>query len=111
MVFRRIGCAACHTPTLASPQGDVPLFADLLLHDLGPALDDGVVQGQARGQDWRTTPLWGLGQRTRFLHDARADTLLAAIAAHAGEAAPVVRAFRTLPDAEREALIAFLHTL
>ena len=54
------------------------LHSDLLLHDMGPDLADGLPQGEAGGTDWRTTPLWGLGNRTRLLHDARARTLEAA---------------------------------
>ncbi len=110
-IFRRIGCAECHTPSLPGPAGAVPLYSDLLLHDLGSALDDGVVQGQAQGRDWRTTPLWGLRLRGRFLHDARAETLPAAITAHAGEAAATTAHFRMLHEAEREALLAFLREL
>ncbi len=110
-IFRRVGCAECHTPTLPGPSGPVSLYSDLLVHDLGPALDDGVVQGQARGRDWRTTPLWGLRLRERFLHDARAETLAAAIAAHGGESAVATAGFRALSEAEREALLAFLREL
>jgi CxxC motif-containing protein (DUF1111 family) len=106
-VFTQLGCGACHVPDL----GGVPLYSDLLLHDMGGALNDGVIQGDARGQDWRTTPLWGLAQRQRFLHDGRARTLEAAILAHGGQADPVVQRFRALSPAERSALLAFLSTL
>jgi CxxC motif-containing protein (DUF1111 family) len=87
------------------------LYSDLLLHNLGPDLDDKVVQGQATGADWRTTPLWGLGTRPRLLHDRRAHTLTAAILAHGGEAASAVRRFRTLSNSERDTLLAFLRSL
>jgi CxxC motif-containing protein (DUF1111 family) len=110
-VFRATGCIACHTASLPGPQGDVRLYSDLLLHDMGPALDDGVVQGNASGRDWRTTPLWGLGARTRYLHDGRARTVRAAIQAHGGEAAPAAARFRDLPAPERDALLAFLDSL
>jgi CxxC motif-containing protein (DUF1111 family) len=110
-LFRAAGCAACHTPSLPGPQGEVPLYSDLLLHDLGPALDDGVVQGDAGGRDWRTTPLWGLGARPRFLHDGRARTVRAAIQAHGGEADAAVARYRALSEADREALLAFLGSL
>jgi CxxC motif-containing protein (DUF1111 family) len=106
-VFQDIGCATCHVPSL----GGVPLYSDLLLHDMGRALDDAVVQGQARGVDWRTTPLWGLSGRARFLHDGRAHTIEAAILAHGGEAEPIAQRFRGLAPAERAALLAFLQTL
>jgi CxxC motif-containing protein (DUF1111 family) len=89
----------------------VPLYSDLLLHDMGGTLDDGVVQGQASGHDWRTAPLWGLGQRTRFLHDGRARSLEAAIVGHGGEVAPTVARYRALSADDRAALLAFLATL
>jgi CxxC motif-containing protein (DUF1111 family) len=110
-LFRAVGCAACHTPNLRAGDRDVPLYSDLLLHDMGPALDDGVIQGQATGRDWRTTPLWGLGLRTRFLHDGRARTILAAIQAHGGEAEHALGQFRALDDDSRQALLAFLASL
>jgi CxxC motif-containing protein (DUF1111 family) len=78
---------------------------------MGPDLDDGVVQAQARGQDWRTTPLWGLGNRERYLHDGRARTLPSAIAAHGGQAAVAATAFRALGAEDRAALLAFLSSL
>lgn len=106
-VFDRIGCNECHVPQL----GGVPLYSDLLLHDMGGTLDDGVVQGQATGHDWRTAPLWGVSQRTRFLHDGRAHTLEAAILAHGGEAAAVIDRFRGLSEADGASLLAFLATL
>jgi len=110
-LFVDTGCADCHTPALATGRRLLPLYSDLLLHDMGGTLDDGVVQGQARGRDWRTTPLWGLSARVRFLHDGRARTIEAAIMAHGGEADAVVRKFRTLGAAQRAALLAFLSAL
>src|SRR5580765_3610436 len=67
--FVSIGCATCHTPNLRTGRSDiaalnekwVPLYSDLVLHDMGPGLEDFIDQGQARGRDWRTAPLWGLG--------------------------------------------------
>src|SRR5262249_15035826 len=109
--FAAIGCAACHTPALAADERVVPLYSDLLVHDLGPSLDDGVVQGAASGRDWRTTPLWGLGARNRFLHDGRARTLPAAIQAHEGQADPAVQRFRALTPDERTGLLEFLASL
>jgi CxxC motif-containing protein (DUF1111 family) len=110
-IFQAIGCAACHTPSLSTGERDIPLYSDLLLHDLGPVLDDGVTQGSATGRDWRTTPLWGLSLRTRFLHDGRARTPEAAIAAHGGEADAAARRFRALSPEERTLLLAFLGSL
>jgi CxxC motif-containing protein (DUF1111 family) len=111
-IFSSIGCADCHTPALTSSDGSkVPLYSDLLLHDLGPALDDRVIQGSARGKDWRTTPLWGLGLRPRLLHDGRATGVKEAVLAHDGEAAEAVRAFRVLTEPERATLLTFLNSL
>jgi CxxC motif-containing protein (DUF1111 family) len=111
VLFGRAGCDACHTPSLLSGRQRIWLYSDLLLHDMGPDLDDGVLQGQASGHDWRTTPLWGLGKRERFLHDARARSLTEAIQAHGGEAAAARQRFRQLSSEEREALLAFLSRL
>jgi CxxC motif-containing protein (DUF1111 family) len=111
LLFSTIGCAACHTPTLSANGIDVPLYSDLLLHDLGPAMDDRVVQGEATGRDWRTTPLWGLGMRARLLHDGRATSVPDAILAHDGEAAAASKAFRQLGWHERASLLAFLLAL
>ena len=111
-VFEQAGCAACHVPALTARGGKaVPLYSDLLLHDMGRALDDRVVQGSAAGADWRTTPLWGLGDRLRFLHDGRARSVEAAILAHGGEAERAVRRFRALAAEPRRRLLAFLRSL
>jgi len=110
-VFEQTGCAACHVPTLTARTRDVPLYSDLLLHDMGRALDDRVVQGSAAGPEWRTTPLWGLGDRIRFLHDGRARSIEAAILAHGGEAQRATRRFRALSDEARRRLLAFLRSL
>jgi len=84
--FDDVGCGKCHVPYLHGAAGPVRLYSDLLLHDMGPGLDDKIVQGDASGADWRTTPLVGLGTHDRYLHDGRADTLRDAILAHGGEA-------------------------
>jgi CxxC motif-containing protein (DUF1111 family) len=110
-VFNQTGCAACHVPSLRAGDREVQLYSDLLLHDMGPALNDGVVQGSAAGPDWRTTPLWGLGDRMRFLHDGRAGTLEAAILAHGGEAQRARERFRALSGGRRSRLLAFLRSL
>ena len=111
IVFEETGCATCHVPTLKAGTRDVPLYSDLLLHDMGPGLDDAVVQGSARGRDWRTAPLWGLGDRTRFLHDGRADSLEAAILAHGGEAEAARQRFTSLADDQLRDLLEFLNSL
>lgn len=110
-VFEDAGCAACHVPTLQAGTGAVPLYSDLLLHDMGPALDDAVVQESAGGADWRTTPLWGLSDRTRFLHDGRADSVEAAVLAHGGEAEWARERFRSLSEDELRSLLEFLRGL
>jgi len=104
--------ARVQTPSLPATTGqEVPLYSDLLLHDMGRALDDGVIQGQARGRDWRTTPLWGLGVQVRCLHDGRATSLAAAITAHDGEASRSAAAFRQLFPEMKARLLAFLRAL
>jgi CxxC motif-containing protein (DUF1111 family) len=110
-VFEATGCGACHTPILRAGDRPAPLFSDLLLHDMGPALDDRVIQETATGREWRTAPLWGLHDRPRLLHDGRAESVEAAILAHGGEAETARERFRALPDADRRRLIEFLRSL
>ncbi len=110
--FARAGCGACHIPALPDSEGEaVPLYSDLLLHDMGPTLDDGMTQGAASGAEWRTALLAGLGARRRFLHDGRAASIAAAILAHDGEGARAAETFRHLPPEQRENLLAFLGAL
>jgi CxxC motif-containing protein (DUF1111 family) len=78
---------------------------------MGEPLNDGIPEGRAGGGRWRTAPLWGLRVRTRFLHDARAASLLEAIQLHAGEAREVRRRFFGLSAADRTDLLAFLQSL
>lgn len=113
MVFNSLGCAACHLPSFELTPGGttVPLYSDLLLHDMGPALDDVYLQSSAGGRDWRTTPLWGLGGRSRFLHDGRATSVAVAITTHSGEAQTAIGRYFALADADRQALLNFLATL
>ncbi|MCC7371676.1 MAG: hypothetical protein IT306_24880 [Chloroflexi bacterium] len=109
-LFAQVGCASCHTPSLSTPNGEVRLYSDLLLHDMGAPLNDGIVQGQAGGRDWRTTPLWGLRERERFLHDGRARSIEAAIGAHRGEAALASDRYTKLSREDRAMLLHFLQT-
>ena len=90
--FTNIGCAYCHTPALktdtstsiAALEGQTAaLFSDLALHKMGPVLADNVLQGSAAGDEFRTAPLWGLGERIFFLHDGRTSDLVQAIQDHA----------------------------
>ncbi len=93
-VFHEVGCTGCHVPSLrtgpspiaALSDRDVPLYSDLLIHDMGEYVADGIRQGDAEGSDWRTPPLWGLGRRLWFLHDGRATDLRTAVELHNGEA-------------------------
>jgi CxxC motif-containing protein (DUF1111 family) len=110
-LFSMIGCDACHTPSLPLHDTQVRLYSDLLLHDLGPDLDDGIVQGDAQGRDWRTAPLWGLGERPRFLHDGRARTITEAILLHGGEAEQAKQRYKGLSLKERQEMLAFLGDL
>ena len=119
--FRQLGCTACHTPryVTASRPGQPELseqtiwpFTDLLLHDMGTALDDQHPDFEATGREWRTPPLWGLSsRRPHYLHDGRARTLAEAILWHDGEAAAAQRAFKALPATERQDLINYLESL
>jgi uncharacterized integral membrane protein (TIGR00698 family) len=110
-MFASIGCAKCHVPALAGRDGEVPLYSDLLLHDMGPALDDKIEQGEAGGADWRTTPLVGLRLRERYLHDGRANTLRDAVLAHGGEGEIVRERFFALPAEDQRAVVEFLGKL
>jgi CxxC motif-containing protein (DUF1111 family) len=118
-VFHAVGCAECHAPSLqtgpspiaALADQNVPLYSDLLIHDLGEELADGIHQGDAGGSDWRTAPLWGLGRRLWYLHDGRVTDLRAAIELHNGEAkAPRDRLFAR-PRDDLQDLLAFLRSL
>jgi len=116
-VFAAIGCAACHVPVLstgANPSAalhrkPVPLFSDLLLHELGTG--DGIEQGAAEPDEIRTPALWGLRLRRPLLHDGSAATADDAVRRHAGEASGVIENYRRLADDLRRALLAFLDSL
>jgi len=83
--FEEIGCADCHVPALRGPRGLVPAYTDMLLHDMGPDMADGIVQLEATGSEFRTQPLWGVAATAPYLHDGRADTLDEAIRIHGSE--------------------------
>jgi CxxC motif-containing protein (DUF1111 family) len=98
----------------------VNLFSDLLLHRMGPGLADDIVQGDAGPDEFRTAPLWGLGQRLFFLHDGRTSDLVEAIQAHASpatgrfaasEANGVIARFRALRENDKQDLVNFLRSL
>jgi len=117
-VFATVGCAVCHVPTLITgPNPSAALdrvayhpYSDFLLHDMG-TLGDGIEQGDARGAEMRTQPLWGLSFQGRLMHDGRVTTIPAAIDAHDGQGAGARDRFAALGDEDRAALLAFLAAL
>jgi mono/diheme cytochrome c family protein len=148
-LFNEVGCALCHTPMLkTSIESTIPqlrdkeahLYSDLAVHQMGPNLADGVSQGQAKEDEFRTAPLWGLGKRIFFLHDGRTSDLVQAIEEHrslstvsfrcrllsffglsrlcgpddgtmASEANAVVEQYNKRPDTEKQDLLNFLRSL
>ena len=121
-VFSNVGCQACHTKTFTtekSPmtgQSNVTLqpFSDFAVHDMGAGLADGVSQGTANGNEFRTAPLWGVGQRIFFLHDGRTKDLHEAIQQHASrgsEANAVINNYNLLSRDDKQALINYLRSL
>jgi CxxC motif-containing protein (DUF1111 family) len=129
-LFAKIGCVHCHTPSLttgakiASGSSTNPsvalsnqtanLYSDLLVHHMGKGLADGITQGGAGPDEFRTAPLWGVGQRIFFLHDGRTSNLVGAIKAHrsvGSEANRVEANFRALTVAEQQDVINFLRGL
>ncbi|MEM9190282.1 MAG: di-heme oxidoredictase family protein [Myxococcota bacterium] len=119
-LFETTGCTECHTPSLPTradypiPQlRDIaaPIYSDLLLHDMGPELADGIDENLATGQHFRTAPLLGLRHLRAYLHDGRAETVEAAIRAHSGEAESARRAFEALGASDRRALVSFVEAL
>ena len=121
-LFSSVGCAFCHTPSFttstsriaALSRQPVNLFSDLLVHDMGVGLADGVSQGEAGPREFRSAPLWGLGQRVFFLHDGRTSNLITAIRAHASsgsEANGVVANYLQLTETQKQNLLYFLRSL
>jgi CxxC motif-containing protein (DUF1111 family) len=118
----QIGCLTCHTQTLmtgisstqALSQKPVNLFSDLAVHHMGTGLADGIAQGQAGPDEFRSAPLWGLGQRIFFLHDGRTKDLIQAIKAHQSansEANQVITNFQNLTPSQQQDLLNFLRSL
>lgn len=110
-IFDEIGCTGCHTPRLKAPRGPLPVYSDLLLHDMGPDLADGLEQGLAKGNEFRTQPLWGIAAVGPYLHDGRAGTLREAILAHGGEGQRARDKAAALDDAAYADLEEFLLSL
>jgi CxxC motif-containing protein (DUF1111 family) len=122
-LFSAIGCNSCHTPTLKTAtssftpslsNANANLFSDLEIHHMGSGLADNVSQGGAGGDQFRSAPLWGLGQRIFFLHDGRTKDLFAAIEAHestGSEANTVETNWDNLSAAQKQDLLNFLRSL
>ena len=125
-LFTTVGCTLCHTPSLATGKSSFTvnapglsnvqanLFSDLLLHHMGAGLKDDISQGNAGPDEFRTAPLWGLGQRVFFLHDGRTSDLLEAIREHrsdGSEANEVIQNFHALTPAQKQDLLNFLRSL
>jgi CxxC motif-containing protein (DUF1111 family) len=132
-----IGCFTCHTPTMVTQaRSETPAlenltvhpYTDLMVHHMGSGLADDITQGLATGDMFRSTPLWGVGQRIFFLHDGRTNDLLQAIQAHfspasncggnnsapcygASEANTVITQFNALSNNDQQAILDFLRSL
>lgn len=119
-------CASCHLPTLTTGASHIAgldrvtfhPFTDLLLHDMGPELDDGYTEGRATTSEWRTAPLWGLGLAAsaqggslHLLHDGRAKSIAEAVSFHGGEAAVSRSWFAGLTPEQRRQVTAYLMSL
>lgn len=125
-IFSQIQCAACHIPTLKTGYSPIEVlsnkefhpYTDILLHDMGPELNDSYTEGYAETSEWKTPPLWGLGLSedaqggTYFLmHDGRASSIEAAILLHGGEAEQAKTNYTQLTEIERQQLVTFLESL
>jgi CxxC motif-containing protein (DUF1111 family) len=112
-LFDQLGCGTCHRRSFPSlEKRNAFPYTDLLLHEMGPALADGISEGAASGSDFKTPALWGIAKTgPPYLHDGRAKTLHDAITAHGGEAEESARSYQKLLAAERDTVLAFLRSL
>lgn len=125
-IFNQVQCAACHTPTLQTSYSPIEAlsfkefhpYTNLLLHDMGPDLDDGYTEGFALTSEYRTPALWGLGLsadsqggEVYLMHDGRARSIEQAILLHGGEAENSKNMYANLSAAEQQQLLAFLNSL
>ncbi len=125
-IFAQIKCSSCHVPTLQTGYSAISAlsfktihpYTDMLLHDMGPGLNDGYTEGTAKTSEWRTPALWGLGLSKNsqgggyfLLHDGRARTIEQAILLHGGEATQSRAAFQQLNAGDRSKLLKFLESL
>lgn len=115
-LFKKARCLSCHvekmrtgeSPTPAMRKQTLKLYSDLLLHDMGPDLADGIAVGNASGNEFRTPPLWGVARTAPYLHDGRAATLDQAIRLHGGEAAGSRDRYLGMSASDRAMIIEFL---
>ncbi|WP_229259599.1 di-heme oxidoredictase family protein [Duganella aceris] len=128
-VFQALRCVACHTAEMKTGNGHLMAelrnqtirpYSDLLLHNMGDGLADKLVEGQAKGNMWRTAPLWGIGYTEKvlganakvgYLHDGRARNLTEAVMWHDGEGAAARQRFEKLSKTDRDNLMIFLKSL
>lgn len=125
-LFLNTGCGNCHTPQLTTGLSTIAAlsnktffpYTDMLLHDMGPGLDDGYTEGSATTAEWRTPPLWGIGLSENsqggqyfLLHDGRARSIEEAIVMHGGEANQSKTKFQQLTPAEKTQMVKFLKSL
>jgi len=110
-VFDKIGCGSCHTPRIEGPRGPLHVYSDLLLHDMGEELADGIEQGDATGSEFRTQPLWGISAVGPYLHDGRAETIRQAVLLHGGEGQASRDKAEELSEEDFEDLIEFMLSL
>jgi CxxC motif-containing protein (DUF1111 family) len=123
-LFVSTGCATCHNPTPGTTQASgfttslsqqpVNAYSDIEIHAMGTGLADNVSQGGAGGNQFRTAPLWGLGQRIFLLHDGRTTNLITAIqdhASHGSEATVVEEQFFDLNTTQQQEILDFLRSL
>jgi CxxC motif-containing protein (DUF1111 family) len=126
--FTNAGCVYCHTTSFKTPHTSRPaldsitinLYSDLIVHHMGPGLADGLAQGGAGPDEFRTSPLWGIGQRLWFLHDGRTNNIVTAIEDHfsvgngtygASEANQSVTNFNAMSSTNQQDLVNFLRSL
>jgi CxxC motif-containing protein (DUF1111 family) len=126
VLFIKSQCSSCHIPQMTTGSSSIAslynktfaAYTDLLMHDMGKALDDNYTEGSAKTYEWRTTPLWGLGLskdsqggKVHLLHDGRAKSIDEAITLHGGEAANSRQKYLVLTTNEKQLLVKFLESL